>query len=141
MLYLGQAITDFRWGLVHESPAALFATVAGLSRVMKNTVDLRIGSGKEELMNYMSEWCELKQGELETMLSGMANMRYDNNDVNKNIQKMSVFVRVVGKLFDSLGNLEFIGKRKETGIIVKEEQPEIAGISPQPKPRRRFFGQ
>ena len=140
MLYLGQAITNFRWGLVHESPSALFAAVVNLSRVMKNTVDLRIGSGKDELMNYMSEWCELKQGELETMLSGMANMRYDNNDINRNIQKMAVFVRVVGKLFDSLSNLEFIGKRKETGIFVKEEQPEVAGMAQQPKARRRFFG-
>jgi hypothetical protein len=141
MLYLGQAITNFRWGLVHESPASLFATVVSLSRVIKNTVDLRIGSGKEELMNYMSEWCELKQGELETLLTSMANMRYDNNDVNKNIQKMAVFVRVIGKLFDSLSNLEFIGKRKETGIFVKEEQPEVAGIAQQQqKARRRFFG-
>ena len=70
----------------------------------------------------------------------MANMRYDNNDVNINIQKMAVFVRVVGKLFDSLSNLEFIGKRKETGIFVKEEQPEVAGMAQQPKARRRFFG-
>jgi hypothetical protein len=140
MLHLGQSITNFRWGLIHDSPAALFATVVSLSRVMKNTIDLRIGSGKEELMNYMSEWCELKQGELEAMLTGLANFRFDNNDVNKNIQKIAVFVRVVGKLFDSLSNLEFIGKRKEAGIFVKEEQPEVAGVGTQQKARRRFFG-
>lgn len=141
MLYLGQSITNFRWGLVHEPPAALFAAVVSLARVMKNTIDLRIGSGKEELMNYLSEWCELKQGELENLLSGLANFRFDNNDVNKNIQKIAIFVRVVGKLFESLSNLEFIGKRKDTGIFVKEETlEEASGMSQQPKQRRRFFG-
>ena len=141
MLYLGQSITNFRWGLVHEPPAAMFASVVSLARVMKNTIDLRIGSGKEELMNYLSEWCELKQGELENMLSGLANFRFDNNDVNKNIQKIAIFVRVIGKLFDSLSNLEFIGKRKDTGMFVKEEtMEEAAGMAQQQKQRRRFFG-
>jgi hypothetical protein len=141
MLFVGQGITQFRWSLIHESPAGLFATISSLARVMKNTIDLRIGSGKEELMNYLSEWCELKQGELETMLTGIANMRYDNNDVNKNIQKIIVFVRVVTKLLDTLSHLDFIGKRKETGIFVKEEQPENGSFAQQQqKTKRRFFG-
>jgi hypothetical protein len=55
VLYLAQAITNVRWTMMHESPAALFATVANLARVMKNTIDLRIGSGKEEMMNYFSD--------------------------------------------------------------------------------------
>jgi len=137
ILYLGQAITNLRCLLLHESPAQLFATISSLARVMKNTIDLRIGSGKDELMNYLSEWCELKQGELETMLAEVANLRFDNNDINKSIQKIIRFVKVTGKLFETLSNLEFIGKRKESGIFVKEE------TTPNPdqnKARRRFFG-
>ncbi len=140
MLYLGQTITNFRWEIVHGSPAGLFASIVSLARVMKNTIDLRIGSGKDELMNYLSEWCELKQGELENMLSALAGIRYDNNDINKNIQKVVLFVKVTGKLFDTLSNLEFIGKRKETGIFVKEEQPEDLSNQQQQKAKRRFFG-
>lgn len=143
MLYLGQTITDFRWSVVHDTPAKLFTTIAGLSRVMKNTIDLRIGSGKEELMNYLSEWCELNQGELENLFTAIANMRYDNNDINNNINKTIQFVKVIGKLFDTLSNLEFIGKRKESGIFVKEE-PRFSEAPAQnadaPKPKRRFFG-
>lgn len=138
MLYLGQTITQLRWFVMHDSPATLLAHISTLARIMKNTIDLRIGSGKDELMNYLSEWCELKQGELEAMLSGLANLRYDHNDINSNIQNIARFVRITGKLFDTLSNLEFIGKRKEVGFFVKEEQQ--TAIDQTQKARRRFFG-
>jgi len=139
MLFLGQTITNMRWTMIHESPAALFAAITSLARVMKNTIDLRIGSGKEEMMNYLCEWCELKQGELEAMLSNLANIRYDHNDINKNIQKVTVFVKITAKLFETLSKLDFIGKRKDTGIFVKEEQPGITNNQQAKPPRRRFF--
>lgn len=142
MLFIGQSITDFRWVTVHDTPAKLFSTIAGLARVMKNTIDLRIGSGKEELMNYLSEWCELNQGELENLFATIANMRYNNNDINNNIHKTVQFVKVTGKLFETLSGLEFIGKRKDSGIFVKEE-PRYTPTqqeTTQAKPKRRFFG-
>ena len=138
MQYLGQAITSMRWNMVYNAPAAMFETISSLARVMKNSIDMRTGSGKEELMNYMSEWCELKQGELETMLSSLANTTFNQNDINKNIQKIVLFVKVTSRLFETLSKLEFIGKRRESGIFVKEEavqQPDSQG-----KPRRRFLG-
>ena len=138
MQYLGQAITSMRWNMVYNAPAAMFETISSLARVMKNSIDMRTGSGKEELMNYMSEWCELKQGELETMLSSLANTNFNQNDINKNIQKIVLFVKVTSRLFETLSKLEFIGKRRESGIFVKEEavqQPDSQG-----KPRRRFLG-
>jgi len=138
MLYLGQSITNMRWTIMHDSPAALFAVIASLARVMKNSIDLRAGSGKEEMMNYLSEWCELKQGELESLLSNLANVRFDNNDINRNIEKVITFVKVTSKLFETLSKLEFIGKRRETGIFVKEEP--MQNTDSQTKSRRRFFG-
>ena len=138
ILYLGQAITTMRWRMIYEPPVELFMSIAALARIMKNSIDLRIGSGKDELMNYLSEWCELKQGELETMLSRMANTGFNNNDINKSIQQVIVFVRITSRLFETLSKLEFIGKRKESGIFVKEESPQQAEAAQ--KARRRFFG-
>jgi len=138
ILYLGQIITQMRWLQVHDAPASLFANIAGLSRVMKNTIDLRIGSGKDEMLNYMSEWCELRQGELEAVLTSLADLRFNNNDINSLIQKIIGFVQITTKLFETLSKLDFIGKRKETGIFVKEEQTFNRGE--EPKARRRFFG-
>ncbi|HMP91507.1 MAG TPA: type VI secretion system baseplate subunit TssK [Phnomibacter sp.] len=137
MLHIGSSLTTMRWMMLHQSPAYLFAALAALARVMKNTIDLRIGSGKEEMMNYLCEWCELKQGELETMLISLAAMRYDHNDVNANIPRIVEFVRIIDRLFDTLSKLDYIGKRRDAGIFVKEEKPDL--MEP-PKAKRRFFG-
>jgi hypothetical protein len=139
ILFLSDRITKTRWATLYESPAELFAGIVSLARLMKNVIDLRIGSGKEEMMNYISEWCGLKQGELENMLTGLAAIRYNNNDINNNIQKITQFIKVVAALFETLHKLEFIGKKKDSGIFVKEEQNGFQELQPN-KARRRFFG-
>ena len=118
----------------------IFAAIAGLARIMKNTIDLRIGTGKDELMNYLSEWCDLKQGELEIMLTGLAQYRYDHNDILQCIRSITSFIKVTSQLFETLSNLEFIGKRKEAGFFVKEEHHEVEIVNGQKITRRRFFG-
>jgi hypothetical protein len=138
MMFLSINITQLRWITLYESPAYMFAGIVSLARLMKNTIDLRIGSGKEEMLNYLSEWSELKQGELENMLSSLASIKYDNNDINKNIQKIIKFVKVTATLFETLSKLEFIGKKKDSGIFVKEEPHGFSDA--QNKARRRFLG-
>lgn len=138
ILYITQAITAMRWTILYDPPAVMFASISGLARVMKNSIDMRTGSGKDELMNYLIEWCEIKQGDLETMLANLSNSTFDNNDINRNIYDIISFVKVTSKLFETLSKLEFIGKRKEGGIFVKEEQTTIQN-EVQAKPRRRFF--
>ena len=141
MLYLGQAISNIRWKMSYEPPVELFMSIATLARIMKNTIDLRIGSGKDELMTYLGEWCELKQGELENMLGKMANAGFTNNDITKSIQQVVVFVKITTRLFETLSKLEFIGKKKESGVFVKEEAPQqTANTSNEQKGKRRFFG-
>ena len=138
MLCLGETITTMRWTVLYKPPATMFALISNLARVMKNSIDMRIGSGKDELMNYLTEWCELKQGELETMLAHLSNIDFDNNDINKTIYEIAAFAKVTLRLFETLSKLEFIGKRKDSGIFVKEEHTNVQNEM-QPKPRRRFF--
>jgi hypothetical protein len=142
VLYLGQAVTAARWNLLYDSPAALFFTIASLARGIVNTIDLRIGLGKDELMTYFSEWCELKQGELENMLNNITNMTYEHDDVNKNISEAAVFVKIIGKLFRTLSRLEFIGKHKERErrLIIKEEKEDARNELPRSSNRPRLLG-
>ena len=142
MLYLAQAITSLRRTIIYEPPIALFANISGLARVMKNTIDLRTGSGKDQLMNYLSEWSELKQGELENMLGTVANISYNHNDINAGIFPIIRYAKVTSKLFETLSNLEFIGKRRDSGgdFFVKEEFKPQQNDIPPPKPKRKFFG-
>jgi len=73
------------------------------------------------------------------MLTSLANFKYDNNDINQNIPKIIRFVKATSTLFETLSKLEFIGKKKDSGIFVKEE-PQSFSDTNQNKARRRFFG-
>ncbi len=139
IISLSQSLTQMRRSVAYEPPVTLFAQISALARLMKNTIDLRIGSGKDELMNYLSEWCELNQGELESLLSTIANLPYNHNNINEGIGPVIRFAKVISRLFETLSGLEFIGKRKESGIFVKEEFTPTQSEA-QAKTKRRFFG-
>jgi hypothetical protein len=68
----------------------------------------------------------------------MANAGFNNNDTNKSIQQVVFFVKTTSRLFETLSKLEFIGKRKESGIFVNEQTPQQAEAMQ--KAKRRFFG-
>jgi hypothetical protein len=103
---------------------------------MKNTLDCFIGSGKDELITYFTEWCNVKQGELEGAITTLSNHQYDHIDINDSIDKVSMFTKMISKLFYQLSRLEYIGKRRESGIFVKEE---VAKTDGQPPKRRSFL--
>lgn len=139
MIFLAEAITHFRTTMMHEPPVNMISKIVTLARLIKNTIDLRMGSGKDELMNYLCEWCDLKQGELEVLLTNMSVLKYNHYDINSNITPIVQFAKVIGKLFTTLSNLEFIGKKKESGLFVKEEVQQ-ENTQSEVKPKRRFFG-
>jgi hypothetical protein len=137
--YLGTRISQFRWLALYQSPATMLEVVAGLARTIKNAVDLRAHTGKEELLNYFSEWCELRQGELETLMVNCANIRYKHTDVRECLQPMIPFVRAISKLFENLSRLDYIGSKTDKGIFVKEESAEDAEYLRKHKTKRWFF--
>jgi hypothetical protein len=137
--YLGTRISQFRWLGLYQSPAEMLEVVAGLSRTMKNAIDLRAHTGKEELLNYLSEWCELRQGELETLMVNCSNIRYKHTDVRECLEPMIPFVRAISKLFESLSRLDYIGSKTDKGIFVKEESAEDSEYLRKHKTKRWFF--
>ena len=138
LIQLGQVINDFRWTTMYESPAYMLSSIAGLARIIKNTIDLYTDSGKDVLMNYFTEWCDPKQSGIENILISMVNERYDNNDINKSVITVVAFVNFIGELFHVLSNLEFIGKRKE-GYVVDEKIFETPSQVQKPKTSSRFI--
>lgn len=137
--FLGTRITQFRWLAMNQPPAQMLEIIAGLARTMKNAIDQRAGAGKEELLNYLSEWCELRQGELETLMINCANIRYKHLDVRECLQPMIPFVRAVNKLFESLSRLDYIGRKQDSNIFVKEESQEDSEYLRKHKAKRWFF--
>jgi hypothetical protein len=120
-----------------QPPLNIVSKICSLARLIKNTLDCYLGSGKEELINYFSEWCNIKQGELEASLALLSTYQYDHMDINDSIGIVSQFTKLISKLFHQLARLEYIGKRREAGIFVKEES--VKQNDELPKQKRRSF--
>jgi hypothetical protein len=139
-LFTASQLAELKSIGVVQPPVYMISKVASLARVIKNTMDCYVGTGKEGLINYFTEWCNISQGELEGAVINLANHQYNHLDINDSIAKVSEFTKLLSKLFQQLAKLEYIGKRKDPGIFVKEDVGKPVQESPAPK-RRSFLAE
>jgi hypothetical protein len=141
LFYTGTEVAELKsLGLV-QAPVYIVSKICSLARVFKNTLDCYLGSGKEELVNYFIEWCSFTKGDLESAILSASNHQYDHLDINSSVEKVSVFTIIISNLFHQLARLEYIGKRKEAGIFVKEEVISPSTQASDPKKRRSFLAE
>ncbi len=119
--YVTENFMRFRWELPDRPPIALFAFIAGTARVIRNAIESMASSVKEELLNYFTNWSELKQGDFEKLLVYCINFDYNHDDILFSIDQFSEYNQIIALLFDKLESLAYIGKKKETNIFVKEQ--------------------
>ncbi|MCH6234206.1 hypothetical protein [Cognataquiflexum rubidum] len=113
-----------------QPPVFLIESFIALSRLIKNNLDIFEGCGKEELLNYLNESCDVRKGELEAQLSLISNLNYNHQDISFSVEKITFFSKYIDKLFANMLKLEYIGKRKDAGIFVKEHQHSKEPSSP-----------
>jgi predicted component of type VI protein secretion system len=118
--YLGTEINRFRWLSPHMPPAGMLVSVIALARILKNFIDARSGVGKEELLNYFAEWCNVSQGDFDTIFSDPINSDYDHNRMDVMITKIKKFMKTLEDLFAILSRLDYIGKKRDGSIFVSE---------------------
>lgn len=121
---------------VVNPPVSMIIKISSLSRLMKNIMDCYLGAGKEELITYFTEWGNVSQGDLERIIMDLSSHQYDHLDINDSMEKVTEFTRIISGLFHKLSRLEYIGKRKEAGIFVKEE---VVNQSAPAQKRRSFL--
>jgi len=129
LYFIGTGILNFRWNIANQAPIFMFEFLARCARVMKNKIDTNSGETKEELLNYFVDWCNLKQGEIENILTDTVNFQYEHSRIQKTIITMDQFAEVISVLFKKLSSLEYIGKKKNTGIFVKEQQKDSSFLA------------
>ncbi|KMQ67965.1 hypothetical protein ACM39_11575 [Chryseobacterium sp. FH2] len=122
--YLGMEINRFRWMSPHTPPAGMLVSVVALARVIKNFIDARSGAGKEELLNYFSEWCNISQGDFEIVFSETINTDYNHNQMDVVIAKIKKFMKTLEDLYSILSRLDYIGKKRDGSIFVSENTDE-----------------
>jgi hypothetical protein len=121
LYFLSTTIQGFGWQVPVQPPVYMIGHIASCARVLRNAIDSCSGKAREELLNYFVEWCNIKQGEFEKMLLRTINFQYEHVEIQKSIDTMVYFSDVVSQLFSKLSSLEYIGKKKETSIFVKEQ--------------------
>ena len=110
-----------RWQLLDLPPVCLFENIASFARIIRNTIDCNTAVQKEELLNYFTNWSELKQGDFEKLLVYCINFEYNHYGISNTVDQFSEFVQIMNSLFTKLESLAYIGKKKETNIFVKEQ--------------------
>ena len=79
--FQGLQITKQRLYLKHLPPVSLFEAISQFARLMRNTLETLIPETKEQMINYFSDWCNLKQGELEKLILDTVNFDYNHLEV------------------------------------------------------------
>lgn len=136
--YMAGIYTQLKMSYLYAPPVEMISGVAGLARIFKNTLDLFSGTIREELLNYFAEWCGVRQGELEACVTSLCNYQYDHLDIYQGVDSVLTFTSIALRLFNSLAALDYIGKKKDTGIFVKE-QLIVPEEEAQMKKRRSFL--
>lgn len=121
LLYLGSNLSAIRRSARYEPPVYTFETISTIARLINNTMNTQARADREELLNYIADWSNLRQGEFEDLIRQVIELEYDHDDINLVIIKTDPFLRAMSKIFNTLSNLDFIGKKKDRQIFVKEQ--------------------
>ncbi|QXP59296.1 hypothetical protein [Olleya sp. HaHaR_3_96] len=133
--YLNAIIPEFRINDKYEAPVVMLTKLVSLARVIKSALDVYVGTGKEELLNYLTDWCDLNQGAFENVLIDMIELEYVHTNINESLYRTSAFTRLMLSLYKKLNELDYIGKKSDSNIFVKEEVVDNAEV----KSRRSFL--
>lgn len=112
---------NIKWHLPDLPPVRIFELIASFARLLRNSINCLTAASKEELLNYFTNWTELKQGDFEKLLVYCINFNYDHREISISIDQFSEFIQIIASLFTKLESLTYIGKKKETNIFVKEQ--------------------
>jgi predicted component of type VI protein secretion system len=119
--HVGSVHSSCRKSLRYEAPVLLFEHISSIARLIQNSINTPSRADREELLNYINDWSNLRQGEFEELIRQSVDLEYDHEDINQVMQKTDPFLRSISKVFNTLSNLEFIGKKKDRQIFVKEQ--------------------
>jgi hypothetical protein len=120
--FISVHMVEFRRIAKYNPPVYIFEQIATLARTINNSINKQSSADREEFLNYIQDWSTLKQGAFEELLISAIEYKYNHDDINKSIETMAPFVNAISKVFNVLSNLDFIGKKKDRHIFVKEQK-------------------
>lgn len=133
--HLSTNIHHFRWFVPEMPPIFMVEFFASFARLLKNTLDMKAGTGKEEMLNYFKDWIvEINQGEFEGIVDQLVNIEYNHMDINESIEKIEAFSVTLSTVMNKLSKLDYIGDKKKTDVIVTSRGADVVET-----PKKRSF--
>jgi hypothetical protein len=125
---LGEQVHAQRWMDRDMPPVQAISRIASLARIMKNGLEVRSGAGREEFINYLTDWDEfnLQQGEFESHLNELVLLEYNHLDIAASVARCRRFTATLLQVFSKLAKLDYIGKKEDPGIIVAQRTAQDA---------------
>ncbi|NEN23576.1 hypothetical protein G3O08_08690 [Cryomorpha ignava] len=115
-----QEIDFIRMFSEYSTPSLFMLNAKKIARAFKNAIELNSNDKKEELLNYVQEVIDISPGEYTAINARVLDLEYDHYNVRDALQVILQFCKINGKLISEWGNLDYIGKKKKTGIFVGE---------------------
>ncbi len=122
LTFIGVHMVEFRNIAKYHPPVYIFEQIAALARTIINAINKQSSADREEFLNYVKDWSGLAQGVFRGLLNSAVEYEYNHNDINESINCMAPFVNAISKVCNTLSNLDFIGKKKDRHIFVKEQK-------------------
>jgi hypothetical protein len=120
ILTIQQEIDAIRMFSKHFTPSLYVLNAKKIARCIKNVIELNSNDRKEELLNYVQEVIDINPGEYMTVNSRILDMDYNHYQIRESLHLILQFCKINGKLIAEWANLDYIGKKKKTGIFVGE---------------------
>jgi len=79
---------------------------------------------REELLNYIAEQTALTAGEYNSMLNSILTFQYDHWNLEEMLTTISGFSKITLQLFTKIMESEYVGKKKDSGMIIDEQSAE-----------------
>ncbi|MBV7532253.1 type VI secretion system baseplate subunit TssK [Chitinophaga sp. sic0106] len=109
-------------GLQHIAPYEWYELLYKIAATWNGAIDQRAAHMKEELIQYFSEWVDMTPGEIEQIMATAVLTAYHHQDMMTALRPLHTFVELVHKLTHAISQLEFMGRRPDANIFVKEER-------------------
>ncbi|MBV8253238.1 MAG: hypothetical protein JO154_11580 [Chitinophaga sp.] len=113
-----------------ELPFRLFALAKAIGGMWASALEQRASGNKEEVLQYFAEWAGVNAGEIETKCYELIVAVYNHLDIQLAFHSALSFLRIVQRVLSVIAKLEYIGKKPEGNIFVKEESVGLPQSSP-----------
>ncbi len=120
--YLNQHLPFMKRSMAFAPPVKLIESIESIGRIIKAIIDTRQNCGKEELLNYLSDWCNLNQASFEQLVADVVGANYNHSNMAVIFKTAGKLIEVLADLFKKLSELDYIGDQGDAHVFVTEEE-------------------